>query len=341
MTIESYKQKVVVSGKIVEVWEYENPVTSGYKSPSPSGMTALEAKYLAQANRIERIYKKLTEEMVIVHFGFELKEKMDRLEKLKETALKKMEARKKKEEDLQKEQNRYRSLKRTIENATRLINANESTLKRFLTLTFEQEVVNIDEANKQFSNFIKRVRRYLRKVELDKRNKRLKKKKLKAEDLPLPALDYVAVIEFQELTRDFVVHYHLLWTAPYIPHDELTKIWGLGFVWINSIDKEHATKNTGNYIMKYMKKSFKKVSEEKGEEFDFKEQLKSKRSMDKLFGRQRILRSEGLLVPQEIKTEKDVQQVLAQLDERQYEIGNEYESEFNGKIKYRRYNLKK
>jgi len=340
MGYDSYNKKVIKSGEIVEIWEYELPVTSGYKRPD-TGITELEREFLRQEVRIEKIYKKLMTDLVIVHFGTELESKKQRLEDLKKRALEKMNARKEKKIQINKEKNRMRSLKRTIETATRLINANEKRLRRFLTLTFEQEMIDITEANKEFSNFIRRVRKHLQRKELERKNKKLKKKKLTLKDIPLPQLDYVAVIEFQTLTRDYVVHYHLLWTAPFIDQKELQQIWNLGHVWINAIDKEHATKNTGNYIMKYMKKSFKKVSEEKGEDFNFEEQLKAKRSMDKLFGRQRILRSEGLYEPLEIKTEKGVQKVVEGLDERQFEIGNEYESEFNGKIKYRRYNLKK
>lgn len=97
---------------------------------------------------------------------------------------------------------------------------------KFLTLTFAENMTNIEECNLLFKNFIKRLK-YTYKLQ---------------------NLKYLAVIEFQERGA---VHYHVLLNIPYIPHKELQELWGNGFVFINAISH---VDNLGAYILKYMTK---------------------------------------------------------------------------------------
>ncbi len=97
---------------------------------------------------------------------------------------------------------------------------------KFLTLTFKENMTNIEECNLLFKNFIKRLK-YTHK---------------------LHNLKYLAVIEFQERGA---VHYHVLLNIPYIPQNELQKLWGHGFIFINAISH---VDNLGAYILKYMTK---------------------------------------------------------------------------------------
>ncbi|MFU8692670.1 hypothetical protein ACNA6I_22870 [Rossellomorea sp. FS2] len=340
-------KKIIKSGNIVEVWEYEEPLKYGYTrkprdaDPHLSNSVKrqehfekhlLDLEYQEQLRTLDKAYKA---ELLSLEEYEDIREaEASKVATRHGELKKKFEA----EKIRLKEEYQNRSVKRTLEKATRLVNANEQQLQRFLTLTFKQDVVDIEYANSQFNKFIKRVRTYLRRVEVDKINKRRKKNKVKVSDQPLPNIEYVSVIEFQTLSRNYVVHYHLLWSAPYIPFEKLLQLWGLGGVWINKIDR---SLNVGNYILKYMKKSFKQVAKEEGEEFDFEAQLKAKKSMDLLWGRQRVLRSEGLKEPVEYKEKSEIQKIEFRLNDDLYETGNTYDTEYFGRIQYRRYHLRK
>ena len=97
---------------------------------------------------------------------------------------------------------------------------------KFLTLTFAENKTDIEECNLLFKNFIKRLKYTYQ----------------------LKDLKYLAVIEFQERGA---VHYHVLLSLPYIPHNKLQALWGNGFVFINAITH---VDNLGAYVLKYMTK---------------------------------------------------------------------------------------
>lgn len=97
---------------------------------------------------------------------------------------------------------------------------------KFLTLTFAENLTNVEDTNLLFKNFIKRLKYTYN----------------------LKNLKYLAVIEFQERGA---VHYHVLLNIPYIPHKNLQELWGHGFVFINAINH---VDNLGAYILKYMTK---------------------------------------------------------------------------------------
>lgn len=82
----------------------------------------------------------------------------------------------------------YKNINRSKFNLERLIKANEDVFKSFITLTFDEEVIDIEVANKRF--------RYWR--DLFQRNKK--------------DFKYVCVPEFQKNGR---VHYHLLTNVSY------------------------------------------------------------------------------------------------------------------------------
>jgi len=126
-------------------------------------------------------------------------------------------------------ENRKKTQYRARKNVYRIINSNAFQLKKFITLTFEENLTDIKKANRYFKTFIQRLNYYL------KTNHK-------------PKLKYIAVIEFQ--TRG-AIHYHLLCNAPYIQNKTLNEIWGNGFVKINNIDN---VDNVGAYVTKYMNK---------------------------------------------------------------------------------------
>ena len=102
----------------------------------------------------------------------------------------------------------------------------------FLTLTFEENVTDIEMANYEFTKFIQRFNYEI----TGQKGSYLK---------------YVAVIEFQERGA---IHYHaIIFNLPFIEkiYDKLKTIWTAGFFKISLIDK---VKNVGFYLVKYMHK---------------------------------------------------------------------------------------
>lgn len=124
---------------------------------------------------------------------------------------------------LEQEEILERNVKRARQTIRRLVNSNQDLIK-FMTLTFADEVVDLEVANKIFHNFIKRLTALT------------------------PGFKYLAVPEFQSSGR---VHYHLLCNMPFIENNHLKRIWGQGFVFIRKIDNVN---NLGSYISKYLGK---------------------------------------------------------------------------------------
>lgn len=121
---------------------------------------------------------------------------------------------------------RKRSLRRSRSKVKRLINANPD-LTRFATLTFENNVEDLDVAHDEYGKFMDRLRYWAKKNNVD--------------------MKYLTVVEFQ---KRGAVHYHLLLNF-YIDKQKLGDIWGNGFVDIKKIDD---VGNRGNYMTKYMTK---------------------------------------------------------------------------------------
>lgn len=109
-------------------------------------------------------------------------------------------------------------------NFIRQVNMNFEEHSKFVTLTFAENVTDLDEANKQFKRFIQRMR------------------------YKYGAFKYAVAIEFQ---KRGAAHYHMMSNLPYIPKKELAEIWRQGFVRINDI--KHVD-NVGAYLSKYMTK---------------------------------------------------------------------------------------
>lgn len=118
-----------------------------------------------------------------------------------------------------------KSLCRTKTNLRTLINSNPDCIK-FLTLTFADEIYDLNEANPLFMKFIQRFKyRY-------------------------PGKKYIAVPEFMPISGK--VHYHLLLDIPYIQSEKIEKIWGHGFIKIKRLNH---VKNMGAYMSKYLTKN--------------------------------------------------------------------------------------
>lgn len=171
----SYRKKIVLSGNIVEVYEYENDVLYGYK----------DTKKVSRGRN--------------------------------STA-----------NDVDKEVNREKVLSRARKDLRRLINCNIQKYSKFLTLTFADNVQDLDYANNEFKKFIKRLNYHFG----------IKVK-------------YSTVIEFQ---KRGAIHYHTILynLTQKIDVGVLQDIWKQGFIKVNSID---SVDNVGAYVCKYMTKT--------------------------------------------------------------------------------------
>ena len=206
------------------------------------------------------------------------------------------------------EEHRKQVLQRAKKNLRRLINANvgqygkEFTAK-FLTLTFKDNVKDLDKANYEFEKFIKRLNYHCFGT---------KKANLK----------YTCVVEFQ---KRGAIHYHvIIYNMPYVKANDIANVWGNGFIKINKIDD---IDNVGAYVAEYLGNA------EKGQGKDVLD--------DRLQGKKSYFSSRGLFKPIEITDKKKVEQVAAALPEDFLTYSATYENEHLGNVFYKQYNLKK
>ena len=92
---------------------------------------------------------------------------------------------------------------------SRLIDVNFDNRTSFITITFKENITDIEYANAEFKKFIKRLNYRLFKT---------KKAKLK----------YIAVWELQ---KRGAIHYHIIFfSLPFIAHKKLKELWPLGSI---------------------------------------------------------------------------------------------------------------
>lgn len=130
---------------------------------------------------------------------------------------------------LQRKQKYYEQKRWDI---ARLIDCNFDTNTKFITLTFKDNIQDIDYSNTQFKYFIQRLNYYLFKEKSQK-------------------LKYIATWEKQQRGA---IHYHVVFfDFPYIKAEDLQRLWGHGFIKINRIQVDRR-ENVGRYISKYFGK---------------------------------------------------------------------------------------
>lgn len=216
-----YNLKIVCSGNVFEVYEYEKYQERGYKrSYSPFTKDSNE-HYWEDSSFLDSKEYDINSIYVDDDIGIEVPQ-----------------------DDFYNELKERISARRRAEKIRRLINANRYALTTFLTLTFKENLTDLDIANKEFDKFSKRMNRYL----LKNFNERFK---------------YVAVIEFQQRGA---IHYHLLCNLPtsFKVQNHTSrkskkqkefevfiseKLWKNGFCDCRSID---GVDNVGAYLWSYM-----------------------------------------------------------------------------------------
>lgn len=233
----SYRRKVVLSGNVVEIYEYENDVIYGYKDTK---------KNTKGRNSVAN--------------------------------------------DDDKEKNREKVLSRARKDLRRIINCNIQEYSKFLTLTFADNVQDLDKSNYEFKKFILRLNYHY---------------KIKVK--------YSVVIEFQ---KRGAVHYHAILynLTEKLDLKILQKIWGNGFIKVNSIKD---VDNVGAYVCKYMTKT----------------------DDDRLLGRKMYFNSKGLNKPQEIKESSLVDALVGSLQDNSLTYENKFSNDYNS-INYRQYIIK-
>lgn len=198
------------------------------------------------------------------------------------------------------EENYKQTQRRRRAEVRQLICQNFDKNSKFITLTFNNDgnhdKQDVKACNKLFKEFIQRLKRRY------------------------PELQYVAVVEFQDKNNRGAVHYHMIANLPYIKKDDLSDIWGNGFIKINAIDK---VDNVGAYVIKYMTVD-----------------LDDKR----LQGLKAYNCSKGLKRPVELKSwnydDKEVMEQVESLTKgKSPSYERTYESEKAGKVIYKQFNL--
>ncbi|MCX6719279.1 MAG: hypothetical protein NTZ38_02810 [Candidatus Taylorbacteria bacterium] len=205
-------------------------------------------------------------------------------------------------------ESRKRSMQRSNSKLRRLVNANAWKWTKpdgtpyppvFATFTFKENIKDIKVANRIFSHFVKRLN-----YELGHTKKSF--------------LKYITVIEFQDFSRDGVVHYHsIFFNLEFIRKDILADIWGQGFVHIRAIDQVN---NAGAYVSKYLVKHFED---------------------DRLDGQKRYFSSRGLLKPIEILDQFKADSISSLIPAPYLAKQKEFTSKYQGKVEYKQYLLER
>lgn len=195
----------------------------------------------------------------------------------------------------------------------RIVNNNFDENSKFLTLTFAENMTDVEVANQMFNKFIKRLKYHFEKTEGNDN------------------ISYVVAIEFQARGA---VHYHLLINMPYIVKQKLAEIWGHGFIKINKLKKKEIISlegnqvemrdishvdNVGAYLSKYMSKTEKDL------------RLKDKKQ---------FWASRNIEHPIAFKGEEADEIITVYgIDKMTPVINTEYPSEHHGQIQYEQFNL--
>lgn len=127
----------------------------------------------------------------------------------------------------------YKGMRQSMKKLRDLINCNvlDPTHCRWVTLTYAENMTDHVRLTKDHEAFMKRLRRYH-----EKRN--------------LPKFKYILAVEPQGRGA---WHIHTLWIyperAPYLPNEDIRKVWGHGFVTVKKLDD---VDNVGAYLTAYL-----------------------------------------------------------------------------------------
>jgi len=139
---------------------------------------------------------------------------------------------------IKRKQKHYEQMRWEI---ARIVDCNFDYKTKFVTLTFKENIQDIDQTNKEFKKFIQRLNYYLYQTKIQ-------------------SLKYIATWEKQ---KRGAIHYHVIFfDFPYIAKETLQHLWRHGFIKINRINVD-SIENRGRYLSKYF-----------GKDLEFKEHKK-------------------------------------------------------------------
>jgi len=151
-------------------------------------------------------------------------------------------------DSLKRKQKHYEQMRWEI---ARIVDCNFDNKTKFLTLTFKENIQDINQTNREFKNFIQRLNYYLYKTKIQ-------------------SLKYIATWEKQ---KRGAIHYHVIFfDFPYVAKQKLQDLWGYGFIKINRIDVD-SKENRGRYLSKYFGKDL-ELKEHKKKAFFKSQNLK-------------------------------------------------------------------
>lgn len=151
-------------------------------------------------------------------------------------------------DSLKRKQRHYEQMRWEI---ARLVDCNFDNKTKFLTLTFRENITDINYSNSEFKKFIKRL------------NYHLYQKKQQV-------FKYIATWEKQNRGA---IHYHVIFfDFPYVEKGTLEMLWRHGFIHINKI-KIDSKENYGRYVSKYFSKDL-ELKEHKKKAFFKSQNLK-------------------------------------------------------------------
>jgi hypothetical protein len=100
--------------------------------------------------------------------------------------------------------NREKTMKAAETNIVNLMNVNLDEMTKFFTVTFRENITDLDRAHYEFGNFIERLRNFINKYQKGK------------------PLKYIGAIEFQ---KRGAIHFHVMANFDYIKHIHLLALW--------------------------------------------------------------------------------------------------------------------
>lgn len=203
----AYNTKIIETPTTKEVYLYEQPIYRKAKSKSNSNAKSNSNKNQSESEQTKR---KTFDEM---------------------SALSQYDS-------LKRKQKHYEQTRWEI---ARMIDCNFDSQTKFLTLTFQKNIQEINQTNREFKYFIQRLNYFLYKTKVQ-------------------SLQYIATWEKQ---KRGAIHYHVIFfDFPYIAKETIQEIWGHGFIKINRVDVD-SKENRGRYLSKYFGKDLERKEHKK------------------------------------------------------------------------------
>lgn len=133
-------------------------------------------------------------------------------------------------DSLKRKQKHYEQMRWEV---ARIVDCNFDDKTTFLTLTYKENIQDINQTNREFKYFIQRLNYYLYNTKIQ-------------------SLNYIATWEKQ---KRGAIHYHVIFfDFPYIAKEKLREIWKHGIFKINRVDVD-SMENRGRYLSKYFDKN--------------------------------------------------------------------------------------